>query len=222
MKWVPGQRSLSLLGLLVMFSAACADLGSNDPAQAPTDTVSVGDAEIPPSDSASPELPVVTDPGKDAYDRLCSGCHGTGDTAGLGTTLAPPIRFPSRGYARHVIRGGRDEIAAFAIAMPAFDTAALPDDTLDALFDYLDDFEKPNDGGELFVLFCANCHGADALGGRVSKGIRSNGSGDYAEKVREGEGGSAYGSRTNYMPSWEPDVLSTDDISAIVAYVKSL
>lgn len=222
MKWVARLCSLSQLGLVVILSAACADLGSNDPSQVPTDIGSEPDAEAPPPDSSAIDIPVITDPGKDAYDRLCSGCHGAGDDAGLGTTLAPPIRFPSRGYAGHVVRAGRDEMATFAIAMPAFDATALPDDTLVALFDYLDDFEKPTDGGELFVLFCANCHGADAKGGRVSKGIRSNGSGDYAEKVRRGEGGTTYGSRTNYMPSWGSDVLSKNDINAIVAYVKSL
>jgi mono/diheme cytochrome c family protein len=202
--------------------SALTDVSQEADVELETDTVEAPPDSSPPDSTSSPDIPVITDPGKDAYDRLCSGCHGTGDSAGLGSTLAPPIRFPSRGYAGHVIRAGRDEMAAFAVAMPAFDATALPDDTLVALFDYLDDFEKPSDGGELFVLFCANCHGADAKGGRVSKGIRSNGSGDYVEKVREVEGGSAYGSRTNYMPSWASDVLSKDDISAIVAYVKSL
>lgn len=216
------------LGLVVSLSTACADTGSNDPSQVPTD-VSV-EADVDPGtdsvevtpDSSSPDVPIVTDPGKDAYDRLCSGCHGGGDSAGLGSTLAPPIRFPSRGYAGHVIRNGRDELSAFAIAMPALDPTALPENSLNALFDYLDDFEKPIDGEGLFTLFCANCHGADATGGRVGKGIRSNGSGDYSEKIRRGEGGTAYGSRSNYMPAWASDALSQENISALVTYVKSL
>ena len=135
--------------------------------------------------------------------------------------LMPPPKFPMLRYLG-VIGDGRDEMSAFAIAMPALDPTALRENSLNALFDYLDDFEKPIDGDGLFALFCANCHGVDAKGGRVDKGIRSNGSGDYSEKIRRGEGGTAYGSRSNFMPAWAPDALSQEDISAMVTYVKSL
>lgn len=228
------------LGLILSLGTACADMGSNDPSQAPTDVSVEGDVSIEPDvtieadvdpgtdsvegppDSSSPDIPIITNPGKDAYDRLCSGCHGGGDNTGLGSTLAPPIRFPSRGYAGYVVRKGRDEMAAFAIAMPAFDTTALPDETMEELFDYLHEFEKPMDGEGLFTLFCANCHGDDARGGRVDKNIRFESAGDFSEKVREGEGGSNYGSRLNYMPEWSSSELSKDDISAILAHVKTL
>lgn len=162
------------------------------------------------------------DPGEAVYNQLCVGCHGAGADAGKGSGIGPSVRFVNRGFGQHVIRSGRDEMSDFSIAMPKFDAASLPDDKLGALLDYLHSFEKPTTGEGLFLTFCANCHGRNALGGRVGEGIKGKPAGEYFELVREGHAGTNYGASTSYMPSWATAELSDSDVTAIVDYVKTL
>jgi mono/diheme cytochrome c family protein len=71
------------------------------------------------------------------------------------------------------------------------------------------------------VRFCANCHGADARGGRVGKGIIDEVD-DIDERVREGHGGTDYGARYDFMPSWSTSDLTNADVSSIAAYLQTL
>lgn len=165
----------------------------------------------------------TTDGGSDAtgeelYALLCASCHGP-DAAG--TTLGYQLRHPSREYARWVIRNGRSGTELAPSVMAAYPEALLPDADVDKIFDYLDAFDQPTDGEGLYLDYCRNCHGVDASGGEVEKDIRFE-IGDSLEKVREGEGGTNYGSRLGFMPSVPASELSDDDVAAIVSYVQSL
>ena len=70
-------------------------------------------------------------------------------------------------------------------------------------------------------FFCANCHGRDARGGPVGKSVLGE-TGEFLEKVREGEGGNNYSRRKDYMPSWSSGEITNAEVLAMVSYVRTL
>lgn len=159
--------------------------------------------------------PVVDAPPvvEDVYRAMCAGCHGPD---GEGTASAPQIRSPVHAYATYVIRNGRGDEMGFGGPMPAF-----ADVELEPIFTWLDRPPHPTDGPTLYTRYCGNCHGADAQGGRVGQDITHEVD-EILEKVREGHGGSNYGARTKYMPSWSSAELGDADVAAIAGYLASL
>lgn len=162
-----------------------------------------------------PDLSKLT--GQEYYARACSQCHGVN---GEGTARGYEIRNPVVGYATYVIRNGRPG-TPYLDPMKAYAAANLTDVQLTEILTWLRNAVHPTDGKALFNRFCANCHGTDARGGIVRKGIRGE-TGDFAEKVRSGEGGSNYASRTKYMPKWSTSEISNAEITAMAAYVRTL
>jgi mono/diheme cytochrome c family protein len=157
---------------------------------------------------------------EDAYRAICAGCHGPD---GDGTASAPQIRSPVHAYASYVIRNGRGAEMGFAGPMPNYAEGDLPD--LEPIFAWLDRPPHPTDGPTLYTRYCGNCHGADAHGGRVGEDLTHEareGVDEVLEKVREGHGGSNYGARTKYMPSWSSAELTDADVAAITSYIASL
>ncbi len=171
----------------------------------------------------APLDPPDSDPGAEVVDVFrenCARCHGPN---GEGTDVAPQIQSPVRAYATFVVRNGRADQMGFGGAMPSFAAADLPD--LDAIFAWLDRPPHPTGGQALYVRYCANCHGADAQGGRVEQGVTHEareGSDEISEKVRDGHGGANYGARTKYMPAWTTGELSDADVAAIASYLVTL
>ncbi|MCB0712015.1 MAG: c-type cytochrome [Ignavibacteriae bacterium] len=156
--------------------------------------------------------------GREYYDRVCASCHGL---EGEGSTRGPEIRNPVAGFATYVIRNGRPGEPWYTREMPRYDTDSLSNTQLNEIIAWLRNAVKPTDAGSLFNRFCANCHGTDARGGPVGESIRSK-TGEFLEKVREGEGGTNYSRRTKYMPSWSTSELTNDEVSKMAAYVRSL
>lgn len=136
--------------------------------------------------------------------------------------LGYELRHPDREHARWVIRNGRPGVEFENSAMIPFSEAVLSDADLDAIFDYLDSFPQPESGAELYLDYCRNCHGADAAGGAVDKGIRGRSYHDALEKVREGEGGKNYGARGQYMSAFDAAELSNAEVQAIADYLATL
>jgi mono/diheme cytochrome c family protein len=155
--------------------------------------------------------------GAEYYARECAKCHGA---SGEGTTRGYEIRNPVVGYATYVMRNGRSG-RPFADSMPKYTPAMLSDRQLTEILTMLRAAQHPSDGKSLYNRFCANCHGTNAKGGIVGKNITRE-IGDFQEKVREGEGGSNYASRTKYMPKWPASELSNAEISSMAAYVTGL
>lgn len=153
-----------------------------------------------------------------AFTELCSHCHGPG---GDGTSDAPQIREPVHAYAEFTVRTGRMDQMGFGQDMPSFDAGSLADADLADILAFLDRAPRPTDGHGLFVRFCANCHGADARGGRVGEGIAGEAD-DVFERVRGGHGGTSYGARREYMPAWSTSQLSDDEVDAIASYLGTL
>ena len=219
--------------VVLALALACAD-DPADPANdagddASTSAVSAGSSDTGADDTASDDgasddgasddAPSEFD-GAVAFANRCASCHGP-DAAG--TMLAPQNRNPDAGYAEWIVRNGRDDLP-FDSAMPMFG-AELADDELDAILAHLRSFPKPADGEGLFVMFCANCHGPDAQGGRVEKDITrevEDGVGKWREQVREGEGGTSYALRTGFMPSWGEAELTDAEVAAVHEYVGTL
>lgn len=159
--------------------------------------------------------------GAEVYAAQCGSCHGP---EGEGSALAPQIQSPVVGYATYVARAGRDEMP-FEGAMPAFSADALSDQDLGAALEHLRSFPKPTDGAGLYTRYCGNCHGGDAQGGRVGQDLTHEvheEPDEFVEKVREGEGGTEYGARTEYMPAWSAEELTDGDVGLIVAYLQTL
>lgn len=157
--------------------------------------------------------------GREYYSYVCAGCHGA---EGEGTLRGPEIRNPVTGYATWVVRHGRPGVPYFTDEMPKYDDDSLSQTQLNEIIAWLRSAPKPADGRALYNRFCANCHGTDAGGGPVGKGIRGNGEGDFIEKVREGEGGRNYGERDDYMPSWSSSELTDAEIRKMAQYVRTL
>lgn len=156
--------------------------------------------------------------GQEYFSRVCAGCHGK---AGEGTQRGPEIRNPVAGYAKYVVRAGRPGLPWYTDLMPKYDVDSLSDRQLDEIVAWLRSATKPSDGAGLYNRFCANCHGKDARGGPVDKKIVDE-TGDFLEKVREGEGGTKYSKRTGYMPSWSTTEITNAEVQKMVGYVRGL
>jgi mono/diheme cytochrome c family protein len=153
------------------------------------------------------------------YLGLCSPCHGAD---ALGTELGYELRHPDHDYARWVVRNGRVDGEFPGSVMAAYPEAALSDDDLDAILDWLDAFPQPDVGEALYLDYCRNCHGPDARGGIVGKDISDKEFHDALEKVRKGEGGSNYAARALYMPAAGPTRLADDEVAKIAEFIAAL
>jgi mono/diheme cytochrome c family protein len=166
-----------------------------------------------------------SDPGPDGgatdgaalFEANCQSCHGDGS----GTNLGPTILNPVAGYATFVVRAGRNEMGFPNGGMAALTATDLPDAQLAAILTFLGTAAKPTTGPELYGRFCENCHGANGRSGRVAKNIVREANA-IARIVRTGHGGSSYGSRGSYMPSWTTAELTDAEVTAIRTYVTGL
>lgn len=149
---------------------------------------------------------------------VCAACHGS-DGKGR-ASLGPEIQHPPHAYATWVIRNGRKH-PNFTLPMEAYPTATLSDAFLTEIFALLDAPAKPTTGAALYHDYCENCHGADGKGTLVGHGVAEPLS-KYMEMVRSGHGGTNYGNRTGYMPSWTAQQLSDADVMAIFTYASKL
>lgn len=171
-------------------------------------------------DATGPDVQEPPD-GQQLFAALCSGCHGP-DADGTG--LAPQIRLVTRDYATWVIRNGRSS-AWWAGTMPSFSEADLSADSVDLILDYLHSFEKPKSGEGLFRVFCANCHGVDGSGGPARKSIDDVAKSDpeeLLEMVREGDKPGQFSDRTGYMPKWNDNQITDQEVNLIKTYLQSL
>jgi mono/diheme cytochrome c family protein len=156
--------------------------------------------------------------GQEAFAALCAPCHGA---QGQGSPLGPELQHPVAGFSTWVVRNGR-ATTVYPAPMAVFDAPAINEAQLDEIWAWLDGLPNPTTGQALYDDYCANCHGADALGGRVGKDIEDKQLADVQEKVREGEGGNGYANTTGYMPRWSVGQLSDEELTLIANYIASL
>ncbi len=165
------------------------------------------------------DMGMVQGEAPEAYTMICSSCHGA---EGGGTTLGPDIRNPAEwGYGDHVVRNGRDEMDEFSSGMPAYADGIVAQDSLDAIWTWLGQAEKPGDGAGLFARFCANCHDVDGSGGRAEKTVIID-EATIRAIVRSGHGGDAFGNATQYMPAFDTDLITDAELDLIVEHIGTL
>lgn len=190
--------------------AAGGEGGSPDAAEgdaAPQDAA-VEDAAAPDADTSG--IPPT-------YRLICAACHGP---AGEGSQLGYEIRHPVRDFGEWVVRNGRSN-GEFPVVMAPYDEAQVSDEELTEIWDWLDEFPRPETGEGLYLDFCANCHGETGRGGVT--GVRIAGEAeDLRRKVRVGENVRSYGQRSGYMPAFSTAMISDEELALIEEYVQSL
>lgn len=169
------------------------------------------------STSGAPDLT-----GEEFFLSVCAACHGPD---GEGTPLGYAIQHPVRDYSTWVVRNGRpagnEELPGSVMA--AYEPGTLSDAMLEEIWDYLDAYPQPTTGEALFMDYCRNCHGEDALGGVTGVNLRdSEALDEIFEKVREGEHVGEWSNRTEAMPAFDESRLSDAEIQLIADHIGSL
>jgi mono/diheme cytochrome c family protein len=151
-------------------------------------------------------------------DEQCGFCHGS---QGEGTELGPEIQHPVEDFATWVVRNGREH-PDYELEMPEFSEADVSQELLQEIFDFLSAFPQPTTGQALFLDYCANCHGADALGGAPDRPIIDAPEDEFLELVRNGHSPGEFGDRREFMPEFSQDQVSDAELTLIIEYVGSL
>jgi mono/diheme cytochrome c family protein len=168
--------------------------------------------------TSGPPAPDVD--GEEFFLSVCAPCHGP---EGEGTALGYALQHPVRGYSTWVVRNGRPpgnpELPGSVMA--AYAPSTVSDGTLEGVWDYLDSFPQPTTGEGLFLDYCRNCHGVDALGGATGVNITEQSAPDIFDKVREGESVD-YSMRSLYMPAFDATRLSDAEVQLVIDHIASL
>jgi mono/diheme cytochrome c family protein len=184
-----------------------------------------------PSDSDRDRGPVTPDReprtpenGRDLYIKECAICHGQ---KAEGTERGTPLYKPYKVYATHITRNGRKGHPQYAIPMPAYPKEALSDRQLVQIWDYLDKTPSPATGEDIYLTYCANCHGTDGRGGMSSQPLISLDGQVLALDlfsiwVRWGQDDGFYDSRTSYMPRWNQNEIADEEVEKVRNYIQSL
>jgi mono/diheme cytochrome c family protein len=148
-------------------------------------------------------------------------CHGElGEGASLmGVKTGSDIMHPVRDFSEWVVRNGLPG-SGYKGPMERWEQAVLSDSDLELIFDYLDTPPQSTTGQGLFTDYCANCHGADGKGGPTTRDL----TGDEAlslleDRVRNGSHVTEYDNRIEFMPVFDPSVLSDAEMLLIRDYV---
>ncbi len=167
---------------------------------------------------AEPDAPTIEEAltGEQLYAVNCSVCHGAD---ALGGELGPGVRYSDSGFAHFLVREGRESMTYPAPMIPIGEEA-LTDAEVDLIVDYLWSFPKPTTGEELFLQVCSGCHGADGRGGPTGRSVA--GEGHAAERlVRNGHSG-AYDDRREFMPSYDQQQITDQELQLLIAHLDSL
>jgi len=181
--------------------------------------------------------------GGQLYATHCAVCHGDKGTGGVGIPLALPSFLESvdDDFLRKTIRHGRP-----GRVMPAF--PALSDAQLNAIVSFIRGWSgkpvpvfsykplkgSPEHGRELYVSYCARCHGAEGEGGKGTgvtfsrrrdlpiiapalnnPGFQAAASDEMIRHTLE------YGREGTPMRSFLVQGLSEEDINDLVSYIRS-
>ncbi len=188
--------------------------GMADPAEMPVDEPA---APVDPVEE-TPVEPVDEGPmtGEQLFAATCSVCHGAD---ALGGDLGPGVRYSDSGLTHFLVREGRESMTYPAPMVPLGEDV-LTEAEIDLVIEYLWSFPKPTTGQELFVQMCANCHGGDGAGGPT--GRRVIGESQRAQQlVRNGHNG-AYDDRREFMPSYDQEQISDQELQMIIQFIDTL
>lgn len=167
--------------------------------------------------------------GRELFVTGCSSCHGV---RGEGTRRGPSLLGLGAASVDFWLSTGRMPLKTSGERQavrkpPAYNRAEIDDviayvTSLKAGGAGIPELDLSSadlvEGGELFRANCAACHGAAGIGGALASGrqappLRPATARQVSEAVRIGPGA---------MPSFGPDVFSSEQLSSIVRYVESL
>ena len=154
--------------------------------------------------------------GEEYYARVCASCHGK---AGEGNWRGPEIRNPVSGYSTWVVRNGRVTQPLYELDMPKYDADSLSEEQWQEILTWLQSAEKPFAGKDLYNRFCSTCHGFDGTGGPSQEDITGEDIDEFFGKIREGEGGTRYAARRDYMPSRSRSQITDAEIRRIAEWI---
>jgi ubiquinol-cytochrome c reductase cytochrome c subunit len=182
---------------------------------------------------AAPAAPAAgqLDRGRQLYLSSCVTCHGAD---GTGTIDGPSLRASGEAKTDFYLRTGRMPLAVPVPQPPAKPPAfndgqirdlvayvgslCLPDNPCPPVPTVQVDEAKVAEGQELFSANCAACHNSSGIGGALSNGrlapsLQHTDPVQVAEAVRTGPG---------QMPQFGADVITDEQLDAIVTYVRYL
>jgi mono/diheme cytochrome c family protein len=154
--------------------------------------------------------------GEQLFTLLCAACHGT---EGQGSDLGYELRHHTPEHFDWVVRNGRPGTGFDMSEMTAFGPDVLSDADAAKILDYLDSFPQPDTGEGLYLDYCGNCHGPTAQGGVTGVDIAGKGFGDVSEKVREGVDLNNVGAQDLYMPRFDTDRITDEELQLIVDFI---
>jgi mono/diheme cytochrome c family protein len=163
---------------------------------------------------SGPSATLGATPAPDGYTENCIDCHAN---AGQGVTgLAPEIRHAPLAYFNYVTRAGRD-----GSLMVPFPVSTVSDADMGAIHTWLTGLPKPTTGDQLYLDYCGNCHGPDALGSVIPVAVRGSNKGATMQLVRMGHGTDP-SMRRQYMPARGPEQLSDAELGLIADFLGAL
>lgn len=172
--------------------------------------------------------------GANLYNQSCTSCHGPrGEGSTLsGGTVAPPLVGVGAAEVDFYVSTGRMPLANTNEAQAVRKPPAYNPSQIASIVAYVTSFgpggapipvlnqgiASLSRGGELYLLNCAACHNAAAIGGALSYGSYAPALNQatpiqIAEAPRVGPGN---------MPVFGPDALSGDQLNDVVRYVRYL
>ncbi len=172
--------------------------------------------------------------GRMLYNESCTSCHGPNGEGGKlsGGDVAPPLVGVGAASVDFYLSTGRMPLANTNDPQAVRKPPAFDPDQIESLVAYVTslgpggpaipelDVEKASlsKGGELYLLNCAACHNAAAVGGALSYGafaphLLKSSALEIAEAPRVGPGN---------MPPFGPETLSDEELNDIVKYVEYL
>jgi mono/diheme cytochrome c family protein len=104
--------------------------------------------------------------------------------------------------------------------MLAYDTEDLSDMELAEILEFLAGQPQPTSGEDLYLDYCAACHGVDGAGGPTMRSVIGE-AGAAERLVRNGHAGE-FSNRREYMPKWSTDEISDPELDLIITYIGTL
>ena len=154
--------------------------------------------------------------GEELYVAFCAACHGP---EGEGGVLGYEIRHHTPEHFEWVLRNGRPGVEFEDSVMNPYPEAAISAESATRILDYLGSLPQPETGEALYLDYCGNCHGPTGTGGVSGKEITDKGFDDVSEKVRDGINLGDVGAQDMYMPPYDTDLVSDEELQLIVDFV---
>lgn len=136
----------------------------------PADGTPSPTAEPSPSATA-PAPPLSADAsGAEIYSALCAPCHGARGAGGSGPSLAAAA---FAGIVAPKVRVGGGGMPAFSASLTAEQVERVSSYVAEEIADAEARLATVPEGGEVYRLYCAGCHGATGRGGALTTGVNA-------------------------------------------------